>query len=205
MFHPAVNEQLGFVLFSESSSNHSPIHHSFHQQHPDNFLLHPHSDPSLANQMIGSGPGSLNHHHNRGINPYLGFDWSTSLLSASVAAAASAAAVAASSSPPMPMSMPTPVSSPSRLTTFPLSPPPGCFLAQSEHMHSYHNSNALMGHHHVSTVLDPDPLISVGSAFLGMGSSTPVGLGAGQKGENTQESSGDSGGMIMPMHPDRDL
>lgn len=57
-----------------------------------------------------------------------------------------------------------------------------------------------MGHHHISAVMDPDPLISVGSAFLGMGSST-VGLGAGLKEEN----SGDSGGMIMPIHSDRDL
>lgn len=61
-----------------------------------------------------------------------------------------------------------------------------------------------MGHHHISAVMDPDPLISVGSAFLGMGSST-VGLGAGLKEENTPENSGDSGGMIMPVHSDRDL
>lgn len=180
------------LVASEPSHSSPPPPHPLYSQHPDNLLLHPHSDS--AHQMCG--PPSLGH-HNRGINPYLGFDYS-SLLSASVAAAA----VAASTSP-MPMAMSAPVtSSPSRMSSFPTS---GCFLGQSEHnMHPYHVNNGIIGHHS-SSGMDPDPLISVGSAFLGMGTGGSVGVCVEKDESNNPANSDDSGSLLLPIHPDRDL
>lgn len=47
--------------------------------------------------------------------------------------------------------------------------------------------------------MDLDPFISIGSAFLGIGSSAPAWLGAKQKAENTPENFGDSGVTIIPV------
>ncbi|ODM87451.1 Homeobox protein aristaless [Orchesella cincta] len=179
---------------AEPSPSHSspplhPLHH--HQAHSDSFLPYP--DPTLSNPMCG--PAGLG--HNRSINPYLGFDWSSSLLSASVAAAA----VAASTSPmPMPMSMPTPVTSPARLSSFPLSPP-GCYFGQPDHLHPYTPNNGSMCHQqHSSHIIDHDPLISVGSsAFLNLSGSHE------KEDQNPGNNSDDSGSLMIPMQADRDM
>lgn len=153
-----------------SSPSHSSLLH--HQQHSaDNFLLHhnPHAESPLGNQMCNP-PVGISHHNRAAINSYLGFDWSTSLLSA--AASAAAAAVAASTTSPMHMSLPTaPVTSPSRIIpgSFPLTSPPNCFFGQPV-MSTDHHNNMHQYHQQSPPNMDHDPLISVGSTFLSMNS-----------------------------------
>ncbi|CAL8147763.1 unnamed protein product [Orchesella dallaii] len=173
-----------------SPSHSSPPLHPLHHQHQ------PHSDPFLPYPDPMCGPAGLG--HNRSINPYLGFDWSSSLLSASVAAAA----VAASTSPmPMPMSMPTPVTSPPRLSSFPLSSP-GCFFGQPDHHihHSYSMNNGPICHQQHSSPIDHDPLISVGSSpFLNLSSHDE------KEDHNQGNNSDDSGSLMIPMQAERDM
>jgi len=92
----------------------------------------PHQSDMMLHQGMHSA--SENSSNNRLVNSYLSFDWSTSFLSASVAAAAAAATSPLSS-----------INSPN-LSSYPLSPTTN-FLSHSEpshhHTHPFHHT-----HHH---------------------------------------------------------